>query len=107
MGITVDINTDKSSLSIDGELTIYTVQQYKEAIVESLSVDKVLEVDLSGVDEVDVSGLQLLAALDKQLAENGNEMKITLASDVVIEAIEISRLMKADNFDPEGEKHES
>ena len=107
MGLTMETSNDKSSLSIDGELTIYTVQQYKKSLVENLSEDKVLEVDLTDVDEIDISGLQLLAAISKQLADNGSEMKITQASDVVTEALETSCIMTSMTCDSEGEKHES
>ena len=107
MGIIMDTQNDKSILSIDGELTIYTVQEYKKSLAEKFVVDKVLEMDLTGVDEIDTSGLQLLAAMSKELFDNGSEMKITQASDVVTEALESSRLMTNMKCDSEGENHES
>ena len=107
MGIQLDINNDKSSLSIDGELTIYSVLQYQKSLVDKFSADKVLEVDLSAVDEIDICGLQLLSAISKQLSDNGSEMKITRASDVVTEALDTSCIMTGMICDSEGEKHES
>jgi len=107
MGITMETSNDKSSLSIDGELTIYTVQQYQKSLVDKFSADKVLEVDLTGVDEIDICGLQLLAVMSKQLSDNGSEMKITRASDVATEALETSCLITDMKCDSAGEKHES
>ena len=107
MGIIMDVNNDKSSLTIDGELTIYTVLEYKKSLAESFVADKLLEIDMTGVEEIDASGLQLLAAMGKQLFDSGSEMKITQASDVVTEALETSRMMMDMKCDSEGEKHES
>jgi len=95
MGITTKSDKDKFSVCIDGELTIYTVQEYKKSLLEKFSADKALELDLNGVDEIDTSGLQLLAAIAKQLSENGSEMSISSLSDVAREALESSRLMAA------------
>ena len=107
MGITIDINNDKSSLSIDGDLTIYSVQQYQKSLVDKFSADKMLELDLSGVDEIDISGLQLLAAISKQLSNSGNEMIITQASDVATEALDTSCLLTDMKDVLAGENHES
>ncbi len=107
MGLTIETGNDKSLLSIDGELTIYTVMQNQKSLVEKFSPDKMLEVDMSAVDEIDLSGLQLLAAMRKQLSDNGCEMKVTQASDVVTEALETSCLMTDMKCDTERESHES
>lgn len=93
MGIMIETNDDKISLSIKGELTIYTVQEYKKTIAEQFVADKEIEINMSGVDEIDTSGLQLLAAMAKQQASHGLEMHIAQVSDVVSDALETSRLM--------------
>ena len=93
MGIKIENAEDKTTLCIDGELTIYTAQEYKNSIAESFVADKLLELDISGVEEIDTSGLQILAAIGKELTNNGCEMKIVSTSDVAKEAFEISRLM--------------
>ena len=93
MSIKIENDEEKTSLYIDGELTIYTAQEYREAIIGSFSADKNLELDMADVEEIDTSGLQLLAALSKELVENGSEMKILSASDVATDAIQASCLM--------------
>ena len=107
MGITMKSNNDKSYLCIDGELTIYSVKQYQQSLVDKFSDEKILEVDMSAVDEIDISGLQLLAVISKQLADNGSEMKIIQASDEVTEALDTCRLMTNMKCDSDGEKYES
>ena len=93
MSVKIENDEEKTSLCIDGELTIYTAQEYRQSIIGGFTVDKNLELDMTGVEEIDSSGLQLLAAMAKVLAENGSEMKIISASEVVKEAIMASRLM--------------
>jgi len=93
MSIKIKKENDKTSLCIDGELTIYTAQQYWKEIVDDFVADKSLELDISGIEEVDTSGLQLLAAMDRKLSESGCEMKIIAASDVINEALQISCMM--------------
>ncbi len=88
----VDDN-EKSLLSIDGELTIYTATEYKEYLVGNFNPERALEVDLQGVEEIDTCGLQLLAAMSKQLSDSGSEISIIATSDVAKEALETSRLM--------------
>jgi anti-sigma B factor antagonist len=107
MAIKMDNKNNKSLLSIDGELTIYTANEYKKYLVGKFNSEKPLEVDLKGVEEIDTCGLQLLAAMCKQLSDNGSELKIIEASDVANEALETSRLMTDMTFITEGATHES
>ncbi len=107
MTIKIDNNNERSLLSIDGELTIYKAKEYRDYLVDNFTADKVLEVNLEGVEEIDSSGLQLLAAMSKQLSNNGNEIVITAASDEAKDALETSRLMTDMKFIIEGVQHES
>jgi len=107
MAIKMDNKDNKSFLSIDGELTIYTASEYKKYLVKKFNSEKILEVDLKGVEEIDTCGLQLLASMCKQLSDNGSELKIIAASDVANEALETSRLMTDMTFIDEGNTHES
>ncbi len=106
MAIKIVNDNDRSLLSIEGELTIYTAAEYKKYLVKNFITDKELEVDLEGVDEIDTCGLQLLAAMSKQLSDNGSEIKIIATSDVAKDALETSRLMNGMKFITEGENYE-
>jgi len=103
MAINMIKDKNKSLLSIDGELTIYTATEYKNYLVENFSPDHALEIDLKGVEEIDTSGLQLLAAMSKQLSGEGNEINIVAISDVAKEALETSRLMTDMTFNSDEE----
>ncbi len=104
MAIKLVNDNEKSLLSIDGELTIYTATEYKKYLVENFTSEKTLEVDLKGVEEIDTCGLQLLAAMSKQLSADGNEINIIATSDIAKDALETSRLMTGMSFITDGTK---
>lgn len=104
MAIKLIKKKEKSLLNIDGELTIYTAAEYKNYLVENFTSEHSLEVDLEGVEEIDTCGLQLLAAMSKQLSNSGNEINIIATSDVARDALETSRLMTDMTFNSKGAK---
>jgi anti-anti-sigma factor len=61
-------------LKIEGDMTIYRAVELKQTLLEALEQSVALDVDLSGVSEIDTTGVQLLL-LAQQLAE---ERKQTL-----------------------------
>lgn len=88
MALKIKNTKKKLSLCIDGDFTIYSVEEYRKSIAKRFNADQVLEVDLSEVEDIDTSGLQLLAAMDKQCSDSGTEMMISAASTVAQEAID-------------------
>ena len=104
MAIKILKDNEKSLLSIDGELTIYTAAEYKKYLTENFTSEHPLEIDLQGIEEIDTCGLQLLAAMSKQLSNDGNEINIVASSDVAKDALETSRLMTGITFNNEGEQ---
>lgn len=104
MAIKIVKENEKSLLSIDGELTIYTAAEYKNYLVENFTSEHSLEVNLEGVEEIDTCGLQLLATMSKQLSDRGNEINVIATSDIARDALETSRLMTGMTFSSEGAK---
>ncbi len=111
MSIKIENDEEKTSLCIDGELTIYTAQEYAQTIIASFedmdTANKNLEIDMTDVEEIDTSGLQLLAAMEKERVDNGCTMQIISASDVVNEALEVSQLLIQVSTQRDSEKQES
>jgi anti-anti-sigma factor len=68
--------------AVSGELTIYHVAQVREELAGHLGRG-VCRFDLSGVAELDSSGLQLLAALRNSVAQAGRQALFLQASDPV------------------------
>ncbi len=60
MAIVVDKKNGLSRLSIEGEMTISTAQELKKGLLDNLENCSGLEIDLSGVNEFDTAGFQLL-----------------------------------------------
>jgi len=93
MSIKISNKKKLMSLDISGDLTIYTANEYRNSILKKYSANKNMEINLAEVEEIDSSGLQLLAAMNKEITSHGCEMRLVSVSDVVIDALETSRLI--------------
>jgi len=87
----LQIKTDGSSsfVRINGPLTIYEVAEFQQQITEAWPAEGELNIDLSGVSEIDTAGLQLLLALRKNL---GDQLTLHQHSDPVIELLDLYQL---------------
>jgi anti-anti-sigma factor len=79
-------------IAIQGELTIYTALEQKETLLTGLSATEELELDLSGVSEIDAAGLQLLVMIKQQAAALGKVLRFTGHSPVVLDLLDLSGL---------------
>lgn len=89
---TVFSNGERCHLAIDGEVTIYSVAALKaglDALAPSLAE---IEIDLSGVSEIDTAGLQLML-MAKRI--EGRSVRFVNHSEVVLQLLEISNLAGA------------
>jgi len=84
MEINVIKEQGRCQISMKGEMTIYTALQCKEEMLEPLNDCKEVIVDLSGVYEIDTSGLQIISLfLSETLKKN-----ITVRFLCISEAVE-------------------
>lgn len=60
MGIEIHPQGHSARVVLAGELTIYTVAEIKAGLAEAMAQADEIEVDLSGITEVDTAGVQLL-----------------------------------------------
>jgi anti-anti-sigma factor len=87
--------THPGTLRLDGELTIYTAQETRLLLIQSLaglaeSADQaVLQIDLSGVSEVDTAGMQLLMAARQQAQAQQKDVRLVGQGPAVTEVIEL------------------
>ena len=90
----VIINTTKEScnLHFSGELNIYQAAELMAQIKAELKKDTPLNLDLSEVDEIDASGLQILIALKVHAISYGQPLNMLSLSDSVMELLELSDL---------------
>jgi anti-anti-sigma factor len=86
-------NQHSNRVVIDGELSIYTVLDLKDKLLKGLSAGDKLELDLSGVGEIDGAGLQLLVMIKKEAAALGKTLNFTGHSPVVLDLLDLSGLV--------------
>ncbi|MGZ4995289.1 MAG: STAS domain-containing protein [Methylobacter sp.] len=85
-------NLPNGHLVIEDEVTIYTVMDLKEKLLSALATTEELELDMSGVSEIDGAGLQLLVMVKQAAAELGKVLRFTGHSPVVLELLDLSGL---------------
>lgn len=91
----IDVKTQKNGvtqLAIQGEMTIYTASEQKKALSDQLNASKELQIDLSGVSEIDSAGLQLLMFIKREAAEHQIPLSLIQHSQVVVEVLELLNL---------------
>ena len=76
-------------LRIDGELNIYRATELKELLLTPLYQGISLEVDLSGVSEIDTAGLQLLMLAKRTAREHGCDLRLAAHSPAVLDVFEL------------------
>jgi len=89
------MGTTSSLLRIDGELTIYRATELAAAMRTALAGvadGDMLELDLSGVTEMDSAGVQLLLAARRSAIESGRALGLTARSAAVDDVLAILHL---------------
>ena len=76
----------------DGELTIYTAEKNKEALVQAISSCEKLTVDLSKVSQLDTAGIQILLLAYVESKRRGIDIKFKGHSQQITEVLELCRL---------------
>ncbi|WP_373990083.1 STAS domain-containing protein [Duganella sp. BuS-21] len=80
---------DVTRISIDGELNIYRAADLKVTVLEALRKTRVLEIDLSGVTELDTAGLQVLMLAKQAAAADQRELRLLQHSPAVLDIFEM------------------
>jgi anti-sigma B factor antagonist len=76
-------------LRLDGELTIYRAAELKTLLLEALEGAIALELELSGVTEIDSAGVQLLMLAKRHAQSLGRELRLAGHSAAVVEVFEL------------------
>lgn len=79
-------------MNIQGELTIYRAAELKQELLAALAEPAGLEIDLSGVTDIDTAGLQLLMLAKKTAQAQQHELRLVAHSPAVIEIFELLNL---------------
>ena len=76
-------------ISLDGEMTIYHAADLKIRVLEALRKTRLLEIDLSGVTELDTAGLQVLMLAKQTATAEQRELRLLKHSPAVVEIFEM------------------
>jgi anti-anti-sigma factor len=84
---------DVTRIALDGEITIYRAADLKTTVLDALRKTRVLEIDLSGVTELDTAGLQVLMLAKQSAAADQRELRLLQHSPAVVEIFEMLDLV--------------
>ncbi len=73
-------------------MTIYTVMELKARLIEPIGRHRELEIDLSGVTEIDSAGVQLMILCKKEAMAHGATLRFTGHSQPVLDALDLFNL---------------
>ena len=91
-------NNELCSLVFNEDMTIYVIEMLKQQISNEIEGYKVFELDLSGVEEIDSAGIQLLLALNNELKRLNKEFKISIMSASVTKLVQVYGLSERLNI---------
>ena len=91
LNLTFEKGKDGSAgvLHVEGELNMYVAAELKAGLIENLAAADALDVELSGVGEIDTSGLQLLLLCKAEAARMEKKVTFSAMSNAVTSLIEL------------------
>ena len=84
--------TPATVLRLEGEVDIYRATEIKAQILEALAGASPVEVNLSGVTELDAAGLQLLILAKREALLLDKTVRFTAHSPAVLEVLDLGNL---------------
>lgn len=82
----------QASLCIEGEMNIYRAYELKKMLLEPLQPHATLEVNLSGVTELDTAGLQLLLLAKRTARKKNGQLRLVGHSIAVLNVFDLLNL---------------
>lgn len=79
-------------IALPQDMTIYNAMEQKQTLLEALAGTEDLELDLSGVAEIDTAGLQLLLLVKREAQRLNKRVAIVAHSQAVQSVIEFCNI---------------
>ncbi|MDH5447291.1 MAG: STAS domain-containing protein [Gammaproteobacteria bacterium] len=76
-------------ITIDGDMTIYTAAEMKQELLSATDKCKRIEMDLSGISELDSAGFQLLLQLKRMGKSDDIEVLLESHSPAVLDVLNL------------------
>ncbi len=89
MSLRIEQQGQISRAILDGELTIYSATDVKDALMGELQRCQEMEIDLSGVEEVDTAGFQVLILAKREAAKALKTLRMVAHSPATLEVLEL------------------
>jgi anti-anti-sigma factor len=83
------LHEGETALNLQGELNIYAVQEAREQLTRALHELPGLQLNLSGLEELDTAGVQLLVWLKGETARLGKPLVLFAHSPAVVEVFDL------------------
>lgn len=87
MSFVKEVKGEKTFLKIEGSLSIYEASALQQALIECFETSKTVAIDLQGVTDCDITGIQLLHSARMTAEAREKAIKITAVSPAVTEAL--------------------
>lgn len=78
-----------ANCAFTGELTIYRAAELKQQVLDAMATGADTVFDLSGVEEIDTAGIQLLLLAQREAAARGGTLRLEAPSAAVREALDL------------------
>jgi len=88
----IEFTEEGGALRLAGELTIYHAAEIKQPLIARLQAGNELEIDLSGISEIDTAGCQLLMLAKKEADRTGTHLRLIFHSPAVLELMDLYNL---------------
>jgi len=83
---------NSTEITISGELTIYCAMEFYQQHLQAIKLKALTILNLSGIDEIDTAGIQLLIMLFKEINKQQSQCQLNSVSNVLQEYSNIFRL---------------
>ena len=75
-------------ITLDGAMTVYEAVDAKRDLLQALAASAELEIDITGLDEVDTAGLQLLLLLRRESLRTAKPVRLAGSSPALAEVLD-------------------
>tara|TARA_R110002167_G_scaffold23597_7_gene83768 strand:- start:7557 stop:7877 length:321 start_codon:yes stop_codon:yes gene_type:complete len=83
---------DLCRMTLSGELSIYSAAEAKDRLLGALNGCRQMEINLSDIEEIDTSGIQLLVLLKREAKASDKVLTLVSHSAATLEVLELLRL---------------
>lgn len=89
MPIRVEQENGQVRLYPEGEMSIYCAAELKDALIAGMQGGAEIEINLSGVSEMDTAGFQLLLLAKREAAKQGKPLRLVAHSPATLEVLDL------------------